>query len=132
LGSAQCRHADQERRCGGHDRQQVTRGGGVQRPGRKRSERASVMSIRCQRSGGTNGGASRFIHRVITTFCGSVYFSSPSGPCLRPTPDCPIPPIGAAVVPQAGAYPSSMQTVPVDRKSTRLNSSHVKTSYAVF
>src|SRR2546427_9648140 len=41
-------------------------------------------------------------------------------------------PEGAAIAAHAGQHEGSLQAVPLDRKSTRLNSSHSQISYAVF
>ena len=57
----------------------------------------------CHKVDGMPRGGSRLKTRAVAIVCDSVYFSKPSGPCLRPTPDTPIPPIGALRLPQAKA-----------------------------
>ncbi len=66
----------------------------------------------CQTVAGMPKGGSRLNTRAVAIVCDSVYLSKPSGPCRRPTPERPIPPIGALRLPQANAYPSSTFTVP--------------------
>lgn len=48
-------------------------------------------------------GGSRLSTREVATVWDSVYLRMPSAPCRRPTPEAFMPPIGAAVLPNARA-----------------------------
>lgn len=55
----------------------------------------------------------------LATVCTSVNLSRPSDPCLRPTPDCFIPPIGESYDANAAPYPSLTLTVPAWMRDAR-------------
>src|SRR5699024_12245952 len=65
----------------------------------------------------------------LYTICLLANSSIASGPSSRPTPERLTPPKGRYSRVPSGEL---RKTMPADRKSTRLNSSHVSISYAVF
>src|SRR5690606_15157456 len=86
--------------------------GGAQRAPSGFMRRLAVVSVEANISSRTHGGGPEPRRYGAVTFCGSVYFAMPSGPCRRPTPESFIPPIGEPFEAQAAAYASLMLTVP--------------------
>src|SRR5690606_39483654 len=76
----------------------------------------------------------RYLRPPRQTYLVSMYSSRPYLAPSRPMPDCLTPPKGATAVLMRPVFTPTMPAsiAPADRKSTRLNSSHVKISYAVF
>src|ERR1700752_3267263 len=73
------------------------------RPGSFITVRTMGNSDFCHSVAGMPKGASRLNTRAVAIVCDSAYLSRPSGPCLRPTPDIPIPPMGAPRLPPGKA-----------------------------
>ena len=67
------------------------------------TDRTIGSSDFCHSAGGMPNGGSRLSTRAVAMVCASVYFNRPSAPWRRPTPDVPMPPIGALRLPQAKA-----------------------------
>jgi len=84
------------------------------RPSRRRRRCTAVipLSARTTNCGGSDEGKANGPTREVAIVRASRNRSIPSGPCRRPRPESPTPPIGVPVADHPATNPSLIQTVP--------------------